>query len=417
MGTRLTRPNTMAQGFSTPVYLFNGDMVDKARHDGTRFLHTCLPVQWGHGWRGPTRWHKVSPHLFTCSMGTWLTRPDTMAQGFSTPVYLFNGDMADETRHDGARLFLPQVHGLHVQRVGIRMFLHCHYLANAEIQTWHVHLVCLHCAGPCLSRLLALPCKWMRKVSSHSLQVDQESVIIFPASGPGKCHHIPCKWTRKVASYSLQVVQESNINHCLQVVQESTITFPASGWGNYHHIPPPPREVSTIPYKWTREVTISYKWTREISTIPYKWTREISTIPYKWTRKISHFLPWNIMWHTWQSLEVLPVCPSDASECPYWIVLQWAKFSSECFWTDYSRLHCTTDTPLPLSWQQQIKTHWWDSLLILINDGLFYVLFLQTGAHSPLQSKEQNTVKTYFYQHTHTHTLNRIAWRGKGKSV
>ena len=193
----------MAQGFSTPVYLFNGAMVDETWHDGTRFLHTCLPAQWGHGWRDLTWWHKVSPHLFTCSMGTWLMRPDMMAQGFSTPVYLFNGDMVDETWHNGARLFLSQVHSLHVQCVCVRMFLYCHYLANAEIQTWHVHLVRLCCTGPGLSRLLALPCKWTRKVPSYSLQVDQESTIIFPASGPGKYHHIPCKWTRKVPSYSL----------------------------------------------------------------------------------------------------------------------------------------------------------------------------------------------------------------------
>ena len=40
---------------------------------------------------------------------------------------------------------------------------------------------------------------------------------------------------------------------------------------------------------------------------------------------------------------------------------------------------------------------------------LFYVLVLQTGAHSPLQSKKQQpTVKTNFRKqacmHTHTHT-------------
>ena len=44
------------------------------------------------------------------------------------------------------------------------------------------------------------------------------------------------------------------------------------------------------------------------------------------------------------------------------------------------------------------------------NNVLFYVLFLQSVAHGPLQSKEQNTVKTNFRErararaHTHTHT-------------
>ena len=42
------------------------------------------------------------------------------------------------------------------------------------------------------------------------------------------------------------------------------------------------------------------------------------------------------------------------------------------------------------------------------NNVLFYVLFLQSVAHSPLQNKEQNTVKTNFQErartHTHTHT-------------
>ena len=42
---------------------------------------------------------------------------------------------------------------------------------------------------------------------------------------------------------------------------------------------------------------------------------------------------------------------------------------------------------------------------------VFHVLFLQTGTHGPLQSKEQNAVKTNL--HTHTHTVNRIAWRGE----
>ena len=32
------------------------------------------------------------------------------------------------------------------------------------------------------------------------------------------------------------------------------------------------------------------------------------------------------------------------------------------------------------------------------------MLFLQNGAHSPLQSKEQNTVKTNFHKHTYRHT-------------
>ena len=37
---------------------------------------------------------------------------------------------------------------------------------------------------------------------------------------------------------------------------------------------------------------------------------------------------------------------------------------------------------------------------------LFYVLFLQIGAHSPSQNEEQNTVTTNFCEHalTHTHT-------------
>ena len=37
----------------------------------------------------------------------------------------------------------------------------------------------------------------------------------------------------------------------------------------------------------------------------------------------------------------------------------------------------------------------------------FYVLFLQIGAYSPLQSKEQKTVKANFHEHTHTHSLKR----------
>ena len=39
-------------------------------------------------------------------------------------------------------------------------------------------------------------------------------------------------------------------------------------------------------------------------------------------------------------------------------------------------------------------------ILIIHNNVLFYVIFLQIGVHSPLQSKEHNTVKMY----THTHT-------------
>ena len=36
------------------------------------------------------------------------------------------------------------------------------------------------------------------------------------------------------------------------------------------------------------------------------------------------------------------------------------------------------------------------------NNVLFYVPFLLIGAHSPLQRKERNTVKTNFRKHTHT---------------
>ena len=43
------------------------------------------------------------------------------------------------------------------------------------------------------------------------------------------------------------------------------------------------------------------------------------------------------------------------------------------------------------------------------NNVLFYVLFLRTGAHSPLQNKEWNTVKTNFPEHacasTHTQSI------------
>ena len=56
------------------------------------------------------------------------------------------------------------------------------------------------------------------------------------------------------------------------------------------------------------------------------------------------------------------------------------------------------------------------------NNGLFYVLFLQTGAYSPLQSKEpkhsqklkQKNKRTWT---PHTHTVNSIAWRGDISSM
>ena len=244
-----------------PSYLFTRDMVDMS------FLHTRLPVHQGYSWQDPTWWHKVSPHLFTCSMEPWLTRPDMMAQGFSTPVYLFIGDMVDETWHNGTR------------------FLHTHLPVQwghgwQDLTQWceafplpspqSPHTVCLRqdvsplplscqCGNPDVTRpsclpplrrprpqLPSCPCLQVdqestitfpssgpRKVPPHSLQVDQESTITFPASGPGKYHHIPCKWTRKVQS------------HSLQVDQESTITFPASGPGKYHH----------IPCKWMRKLS------------------------------------------------------------------------------------------------------------------------------------------------------------------
>ena len=64
-------------------------------------------------------------------------------------------------------------------------------------------------------------------------------------------------------------------------------------------------------------------------------------------------------------------------------------------------------------------------LVFFNNNALFYInicYFFQTGAHSTLQSKEQNTptqpkqtstntthTHTHAHTHTHTHTVNRIA--------
>ena len=88
----------MVQGFSTLDYL-----TGPARHNGMRFPHTCSLDQWEQGWLSWTQWYRVSPHLFTCSMGTWLTRPDTMVLGFSTPDYLFNRNKADMAQHSDTR--------------------------------------------------------------------------------------------------------------------------------------------------------------------------------------------------------------------------------------------------------------------------------------------------------------------------
>ena len=54
--------------------------------------------------------------------------------------------------------------------------------------------------------------------------------------------------------------------------------------------------------------------------------------------------------------------------------------------------------------QHPVTTHI-TTLLHSNNNGLFCGLFLQIGAPSPLQRKEQNTVETNFHKHTtHTHT-------------
>ena len=47
------------------------------------------------------------------------------------------------------------------------------------------------------------------------------------------------------------------------------------------------------------------------------------------------------------------------------------------------------------------------------NYGPFYVLFLQIGAHSPSQSKEQNKLPWAGMHTPHMHTVNRIAWKGE----
>ena len=43
------------------------------------------------------------------------------------------------------------------------------------------------------------------------------------------------------------------------------------------------------------------------------------------------------------------------------------------------------------------------------NNPPFYMLFLQTGPYSPLQSKEHKQTQA----HAHMHTVNRTAWRGE----
>ena len=57
---------------------------------------------------------------------------------------------------------------------------------------------------------------------------------------------------------------------------------------------------------------------------------------------------------------------------------------------------------------------------LLFNSVLFYVPFFQTGAHNPLQSKEQNSpnkkqTKQKIPGCTHTHTVYKTAWRGDFK--
>ena len=49
------------------------------------------------------------------------------------------------------------------------------------------------------------------------------------------------------------------------------------------------------------------------------------------------------------------------------------------------------------------------------NNVLFYVLFLQIGAHSLLQNKEKDTVKANVCEHAHTytHTVNSTPWKGE----
>ena len=377
-------------------YLFTRDMVDMS------FLHTRLPVHQGYSWQDPTWWHKVSPHLFTCSMGPWLTRPDMMAQGFSTPVYLFIGDMVDETWHNGTRFLhtrLPVQWGHGWQ--DLTQWCEAFPLPSPQSP----HTVCLRqdvsplplscqCGNPDVTRpsclpplrrprpqpqLPSCPCLQVdqestitfpssgpRKVPPHSLQVDQESTITFPASGPGKYHHIPCKWMRKLSShptspqgsinYSLQVDQGS-INYSLQVDQGSNYFLQVDqGSINYslqvdqENIISCPGILCDITGKVWRHCLFGHQMLQNV----------LSELSYN-----GQSSPVNVS----------------------------GKPTVGCI---------VQQTPPSFSRQEQINTHWWDSLLIIINDGLFYVLFLQTGAHSPLQSKVQNTVKTYFFEHIHS---------------
>ena len=53
-------------------------------------------------------------------------------------THLLDGHVLDESADDGSRLFFPEIHLLHIQRVGGRVLLHAHDLANAHVKTRHI---------------------------------------------------------------------------------------------------------------------------------------------------------------------------------------------------------------------------------------------------------------------------------------
>ena len=139
---------------------------------------------------------------------------------------------------------------------------------------------------------------------------------------------------------------------------------------------------------WGRGLTL-------VSPSPWLWAvLEVSRPPFSENHRTSHCL-------------LLAVTKQDYSD----------SVSDKCFYKHLYKLHLISlyfvdkfhlKCTLSIYVYIYFGTHTTDDN----NDALFRVLFLQIGAHSPSHSKEQNTVKTNFCKHTHTHS-QQDSLRGK----